>query len=122
MTGGLMTECRVETKDKDMILHFSGELLIDYADQLKSILMDSLKKAKHIEVDVSSVTEADVSCLQLLCSAHRTSKRENKVFGLGDNASDSFKKSVRQAGYARPNGCVLDTSKQCMWKEERFRE
>ena len=115
-----MTDCQVVAKGKDAILRLAGELLIHDACRLRSMLIESFNKADRIEIDASSVTEADVSCLQLLCSAHRTSKLMNKFFGLSENASASFKKSVRQAGYARPSGCVLDTDKQCIWKEERF--
>jgi ABC-type transporter Mla MlaB component len=115
-----MAEYLTEERDQTMILCISGTLTIQDAQGLKSELVNAFDKAQAIEIDVSSVTEADVSCLQLLCSAHRTSKQANKVFGLADDASDSFKKSVRQAGYARPNGCANDTASHCLWNEEKF--
>ena len=109
-----------EDRDQAGILRISGTLCIQDAGEFRTALVHAFDKAKAVEVDASSVTEADVSCLQLLCSAHRTSKQMNKFSGLSENASASFKKSVRQAGYARPSGCLLDTDKQCVWKEERL--
>jgi anti-anti-sigma regulatory factor len=112
------------TKDKTgvRIIRLTGNLTISRADEMKSMLLESLEGVEHIEIDLSSVEEADLACLQLLCSAHRTSKRLGKVLKLCDGASGSFKQAVRRAGYARSSGCVLDTDNQCMWKEERFRE
>ncbi len=51
-----MTDCRVEARGTTTILHLSGELMIDYAARLRSILVDSLQKADRIEIDLSSVT------------------------------------------------------------------
>ena len=117
-----MTDCMAEDKMGKRIIRFTGNLTISRADEMKSILLESLEGVEHIEIDLSSVEEADLACLQLLCSAHRTSKHLGKVLGLCDGAAGSFKRTVRIAGYARSSGCVLDTDNQCIWKEERFRE
>jgi anti-anti-sigma regulatory factor len=117
-----MTDRKTKGKRGKRIIRFTGDLTISQAEEMKSILLESFEGAEHIEIDLSSVEEADLACLQLLCSAHRTSKHLGKVFGLGDNIAGPFKQAVRRAGYARSSGCVLDTDNQCMWKEERFRE
>ncbi len=120
--GYSMTDCITEDKLGVRIIRFTGDLTISRADEVKSTLLESLKGAERIEIDLASVEEADLACLQLFCSAHRTSKHLGKFFGLRDNAVGSFKQAVRSAGYARSGGCVLDTDNQCIWKEERYRE
>jgi anti-anti-sigma regulatory factor len=117
-----MTDCITEDKRGVRIIRFTGDLTISRAGEMKSILLESLDGAEHIEIDLASVEEADLACLQLLCSAHRTSKHLGKVLGLCDDTAGSFKRAVRRAGYARSGGCVLDTDNQCIWKEDRFRE
>ncbi len=117
-----MTDCMAEDKMGKRIIRFTGNLTISRADEMKSILLESLEGVEHIEIDLSSVEEADLACLQLLCSAHRTSKHLGKAFGLCGGAAGSLKRTVRIAGYARSSGCVLDTDNQCIWNEERFRE
>jgi len=117
-----MTDCITEEKMGVRIIRFTGDLTISRADEVKSALLESLKGAERIEIDLASVEEADLACLQLFCSAHRTSKHLGKFFGLRDNAAGSFKQAVRSAGYARSSGCVLDTNDQCIWKEEKYRE
>ena len=117
-----MTDCITEDKMGVRIIHLTGDLTIARADEVKSALLESLKAAEHIEIDLASVEETDLACLQLFCSAHRTSKHLGKFFGLRDSGVGSFKRTVRSAGYARSSGCVLDTNNQCIWKEERYRE
>ena len=113
---------KTEDKTGARIVRFTGDLTISRMDEMKTSLLASLKEAERVEIDLSSVEEADLACLQVLCSAHRTSKRLGRFFGLGDNASGAFKQAVRSAGYARSGGCMFDTADQCIWKEERYRE
>ncbi len=113
-------EYMVEDRSGVRTLHLTGNLTISRADDMRSAISESLKDADYIEIDLSSVEEADLACLQLLCSAHRTSKHLGKSFGFSDSLADSFKHAVRSAGYARSGGCALDTGNECLWKEERY--
>jgi anti-anti-sigma regulatory factor len=117
-----MTDCRVETKDRDTILRLSGELLIDYAAQLRSILIDSLREADRVEIDLSSVTAVDISCLQLFCAAHKTSVRMNRSLRFLGVRSVVLRQTARQAGWLRSSGCVPDKSTKCVWREEGYDE
>jgi len=113
-----MTDCRVEAKGNATILHLSGELMIDYATQLRSILSDSLQEADCIEIDVSSVTGIDVSCLQLFCAAHKTSVAMNRSLRFLDVRSAVLRQTARHAGWLRPAGCMPDKGTRCLWQEE----
>ncbi len=113
-----MTDCQVETKDDTTILRLSGELMIDYAARLRSILFDSLRRADRVEIDISSVTGIDISCLQLFCSAHKTSMSMNKVLGFLDGPSAALRQTVRQAGWLRSIGCMPDKAAECVWRQE----
>ncbi len=115
-----MTDCRVETNGRDTILHLSGELLIDYAARLKSILVDALSISDRVEIDISSVTAVDVSCLQLFCAAHRTSTDTHKVMEFIDAPSSVFADMIRRSGCIRSGACVLDRITPCVWREERY--
>ena len=117
-----MTDCRLETNGKDTILYLSGEILIDYAARLKSILIDALSISDRVEIDISSVTAIDVSCLQLFCAAHKTSTDMNKVLDLLDAPSSIFADMVRRAGCIGSGGCALDKITPCVWREERYNE
>ena len=81
MIGGLYDDCITEDRMGVRIVRLTGDLTISRADEMRSALLESLKGAEHIEIDLSSVEDADLSCLQLLCSAHRTSKHLGKFSG-----------------------------------------
>ncbi len=112
-----MSDCRVEANGNATILHLSGALMIDYATRLRSILSDSLKSADRIEIEVSSVTGIDVSCLQLFCAAHRTSVRMNRPLRILDDRSAVFRQTARHAGWLRPAGCTPGKGAGCLWAE-----
>jgi anti-anti-sigma regulatory factor len=112
-----MADCEMETNERALILHLSGEVMIAYADQLRSILIDSLEKADRIEIDTESVTGVDISCLQLFCAFHRTSVHMNKSVAFL-NVPSGFRQAIRQAGFTGSGGCG-DKGAGCLWSEER---
>ncbi len=113
-----MAECRIETNDAGLVLHLGGALLMDYADQLRSLLVRSLTVSDHIEIDVASVTSVDISCLQLFCAAHRTSTSSRKRVEFLHESS-AFQQAARQAGFTRSRGCMADKGIPCIWREEK---
>lgn len=111
----------IKEDDKDTrVLKLSGELVIQHAEKLKSLLLESLENKNSIEIDLSLVTEADISSMQLLCSAHKTSILRNKSFNFVGNPSDAFKQDVVSAGFHRTKGCSLDKNNKCLWIKENY--
>lgn len=109
-----MTNIKVEKQGKDRALIISGSLTIEYTVQFKDALTDSLKQDADLIVDLDSITDMDLSCLQLLCSAHKTftnAKRSIKLAGI----PDVLKQSVHNAGYKRNSGCTKEAGKTCFW-------
>jgi anti-anti-sigma regulatory factor len=114
-----MTDRVTEDKMGVRIIRFTGDLTISRAEEVKSALLESLKGAERIEVDLASVEEADLSRLQLLCSAHRTSGRLGKSFSIG-GVSDAFDKAARGAGYHLICGCGLGAGGPCLFQPGRM--
>ncbi|MBF0507253.1 MAG: STAS domain-containing protein [Nitrospirae bacterium] len=98
------------------ILTLDGDLTIERADELKKALIDGLAETDRLIVDLENVGEADLTCLQLLCSAHRMSVRLNKRLMLSEKRSEAFRNLCKTAGFQRHTGCVLDTQGSCLWK------
>jgi len=115
-----MKEHIIEDDKDKRILKLSGELVIQHAEKLKSLLLESLENKSSIEIDLSLVTEVDVSSMQLLCSAHKTSIFRNKSFKFVGNPSDAFKQNVLSAGFFRTKGCSLDKDNKCLWIKENY--
>jgi anti-anti-sigma regulatory factor len=110
-----MADIKVEKKGKERLLVINGGLTIEYAVELKEALQKSLKDGEHVSLDLSNVTEMDLSSLQLLCSAHKTSVNLNKTLELMQNTGEVFKETVMKAGYKRYSGCTKETEKSCLW-------
>lgn len=107
--------CRFEQSGSSGVLTFSGELTVEYVGEMRTALIQALINVDHVEMDFSGVTEVDLFCLQLLCSAHRTSLRFNKRVNFVGSQSAKFRETQEAAGYSRVTGCGLDREHSCFW-------
>jgi anti-anti-sigma factor len=97
------------------VMTIGGELTVQHADELKAALMRSLDAVDHLILNFDRVTEIDLSCLQLLCSAHRTSAKLRKQLTIAGNHCNMLKQVIEAAGYSRHIGCAFDCNKSCLW-------
>jgi anti-anti-sigma factor len=110
-----MIDLEMEDSGEMGVLTMDGELTIQRAAELKTALISSLASVEHLVLNLEKVAEVDLSCLQLLCSAHRTSVRSNKRLTWAGNRPESLARTVGDAGFVRHKGCVLDRDKSCLW-------
>jgi len=103
-----------EQSDGGCVLNLEGELTIQCGRELKETLINSLNSSEQVILNMEKVTEIDISCLQLLCSAHRTSIKLNKHLAIAGN-TDLFSESVDRCGYSRHKGCSLGENGACLW-------
>ena len=97
------------------VLSLNGKWTIERAGQLKALLMDAMSGADHVALDLGKGAEVDLACLQLFCSAHRTSLKGEKRLSWHCDPHEGFSKMVRDAGYSRTLGCHKDPCKNCLW-------
>lgn len=110
----------VEPLGEGGVLRIGGELKIDEAGELKSILSTLLEKASDLTVDVCQVTGVDLSCLQLFCAANRAFQALNRGMRfLGDEVPGVFKKALSEAGYTEGQCVTENYCKTCLWKGVR---
>jgi anti-anti-sigma regulatory factor len=96
-------------------LTLDGDLTVNRAEELRMLLIKALIDADQVRVEFGPVTGVDLSCLQLLCSAHRSAGRMQRRLSLSGDWPEPFKQTVEQAGYARHTGCRLDSDHSCLW-------
>jgi anti-anti-sigma regulatory factor len=101
--------------EKKANITLEGDLTVGQADGLRMLLIKALIDADHVQVNFGSVTGVDLSCLQLLCSAHRSAGRMKRRLSMSGGWPDLFEKTVKEAGYARFTGCRLDVDHSCLW-------
>jgi anti-anti-sigma regulatory factor len=105
----------LDESTRNGILSIEGEVTLPKAGEFKASLKEAFGAADHIEVDLRGVSELDLSCLQLLCSAHRTSVRLNKGFAIASPRPEVLHQWVERAGLTRHVGCPQDLHHTCLW-------
>ncbi len=96
-------------------LLLEGDLTVQRAAELHAALRDSLSRAAHITLNFERVTGIDLSCLQLLCAAHRSAEKFSKRLTVAGTDSGVFRRAVGEAGYTRHDGCITDPLSSCLW-------
>lgn len=114
-----MKDFSLEQSGNIAVLTVSGPVTVERAGELKQILMKALYGAEQVVLDIEGVTEVDLSCLQIICSAHRTSTKLNKRITLGNIRPEVFRRAAKCGGFERHTGCELDTTKSCLWVKEK---
>ena len=104
-----------KSNKKKGILTLKGELTIETAAELKTALQDAVNRCNAIEVAFKDVTAADLTCLQLLCSAHKSANKLKKSLTLHPEIPGNFRKTVFSLGFRRQSGCFLVEKKNCLW-------
>lgn len=113
-----MMNITIEKDGNKTILILSGELTIESASELKNAFVQILENTDHVFLDLKNVTEIDLSGLQLLCSAHRTSLHLKKSLGLADGYPQALSRAVEESGYlSRYSICVQERQENCLWVE-----
>ncbi len=92
-----------------------GDVTLPHSEELKKVLIKALLDTDDISVHTENLRETDLSCLQLLCSAHRSAVRLKKRIAFAGTAGKAFKDAVDESGFARVRGCKLDCEKNCLW-------
>ena len=97
------------------VVEVEGELTVQAAGEFREAMLSALQTFDEVYVNMGKVTTVDVSCFQILCSAHRTAVRSKKSLTCSGNLPEEFRKSAMEAGYIRNSGCAFDCSSVCMW-------
>jgi anti-anti-sigma regulatory factor len=96
-------------------VNLEGDITIQSAGEFREAMISALGRFEKVCVNVDGVLSVDVSCFQILCSAHRTAVRSNKSLICSGSLPAGFKKTAQDAGYIRDSGCAFDSSNSCIW-------
>lgn len=110
-----MLDFKIENSGDVGVVTMNGEVLINNATELKELLMKALDCVDHVNINIEELTELDLSGLQLLCSAYRSSLKLNKNLTLNSKSSAVFKKIIEDAGYICHTESDSDYYKTCLW-------
>lgn len=80
-------------------LHITGKATVMGAGELKRLLAEALAAADALTLDVSGVTESDLSLYQLLCAAHQSSALLGKRLTIAPAGYHTFMQRAAAAGF-----------------------
>lgn len=109
-------EFNLEHAGERLKLAVEGGLTIEHAAKLKEVLVDSLGRKKSLVVNVEGLSDIDLSCIQLFCSANRTFEMNKKELSLEGHNTEIIADAVLEAGYDRDTGCPESPCVKCLWR------
>ena len=113
---------RIINKRGRAIVEASESLTVEEADHLYERLRDALEdKYKSVVIDLSGTTDMDVSCLQVLCAAHKSAARMNKDISLS-MVPALVEQAVAAAGFHKHEVCEPDLNATCLWTSRETTE
>lgn len=99
-------------------LTLEGDLSLAQTEEFRMLLIKAIINVDELVIAFGKIRDVDLSCLQLLCSVHRSSIRMKKRVVFSGTWPKAFRKAVSDAGYSRTSGCNLDLSSSCLWVHE----
>jgi anti-anti-sigma regulatory factor len=97
------------------VVKLDGDLTLSNAEEIKKTLIKAILDSDSVKVKFGKVQNVDLSCLQLLCSAHRSAERFHKQMSFGGPLPPVVMSAATSAGYADLKGCRPDCKGICLW-------
>jgi ABC-type transporter Mla MlaB component len=111
-----MLKIGIKERGDGKMVTFEGDLTIEHAEEVWRTLCDNLGDGKDMVLHLQKVTSADISCLQIICAAHRASEAENRVLEFDGTESEPFVRAAWNSGFVRYNCGVAKDTTACLWK------
>jgi len=110
-----MADIRNAQKNGREVLIVSGVLTVKHAKALQAALLEAVRTAPAVEVNVENISDLDVTFAQLICSAHRMAADLNKQMTITGLEQERFSQLLGRFGFFRHIGCQENTRKSCLW-------
>ena len=111
-----MIDIRIEEDNGIRRFRVGGSLTIEHAEEIWQLLSGTPDDTRDSILCLEDVTGADVSCLQLICSAHRACEAKNKLLAFDGKQSKVFMAAARKAGFVEYTCGVAKETTLCLWR------
>ena len=101
-----------DTRKRKLTLEGSATQCAD--KEMPNILFDAMQGCDHLQLDVSQLTEVDLSFLLLLCAIHRMSRQYGKTFRVSGKLPLMSGKVAAASWVVREGTCLFASSKRCI--------
>lgn len=111
-----MATLRLEDGLDARTLVIGARLSIQDAGELKEIFLEAFRNTDHLIIDTTDAESIDLACAQLICAAHRTFQKADKVLELSQPAAAGMLTSLDDMAID-PACCAAGLSGTCVWKK-----
>ena len=106
-------EYTIEPDGSECSIIFKGEMNIQDAGLLKTLISDTLDDYSSVMVDLKKVAQIDITCVQILCSSNMTFERDNKILKK-INHNREIKNTLVELGFLNNQGHSEGSCKKCV--------
>ena len=97
-------------------LCLDGDLTIERAAELLEVCRQAVAAHDSISVTFGEVGAVDLTCLQLLCAAHRSAVAQGKQFRFAGQRPEILDEAACRAGFIRKRKCQMNPEHDdCLW-------
>lgn len=96
-------------------IRLCGRLAIDTGSELLEILKKHLPLKQKINIDVSRLSEIDITGMQIFCSACRTAMENSQIFTFTGSIPVCIKESINKMGLQNHTNCERNVDIPCIW-------
>lgn len=93
----------------------TGPMTIARIGEIRDGLLEAFALGQKVQLSLEGVTEVDLTGLQLICSAHRTSIASNLELSIS-GCQETIAAVAELSGMPRHTGCAQDLEGSCVWK------
>jgi hypothetical protein len=98
-------------------------MTVIHAEELKKAMQEAFgRPSQNIVLSLGTVSEADLSFFQIICSAHRTAMAEGRTFSVQNFNQDGLMRAHALCGFVRRSGCSQDKTGTCVLMKMSRRE
>lgn len=100
------------------VLTLEGDMTIDQAGELRSLLLESMEKVDRIMIDAAGVEEIDLACFQVFLSAYRFFGENGKNFFLSPESVGTFQQAAARACPTGEEAGGLGLKTECLMEKD----
>lgn len=89
------------SKPKAITISIEGDFNLHNADEIKKQLLQNIKNAQLIAVNLKNITDFDLSSIQILFALHKTIKKLNKDITIDYQLPDELYAVINHCGYTK---------------------
>jgi hypothetical protein len=92
-------EVKIKSKPDQVTLKFSGNLVINYIEDIVKEVKESIDLSKPVHFDIANPENIDLTFIQLVLSVQKTCINKNIGFTVSAKLKDDMKLLLTNAGF-----------------------